>query len=64
MAEHAVRNLPAWPVPISQLTTDQLADAITYLRAHASDDEVLIRAVQNELTFRQAGIRPEPECVG
>jgi hypothetical protein len=53
-----------WPrlagVTIRDMTADQLGAVVAYLRASACPDEVLIRAVQTELTFRQAGIHPEP----
>ena len=58
---------PAWPrwgVPIRDMTTGQLAATAAYLRAGARLDEVLIRAVQTELTFRQAGIRVQPAAAG
>lgn len=37
-----------------------LTRGVAHLRAEARLDEVLIRAVQTELTFRQAGISTAP----
>ncbi|GAB3971231.1 hypothetical protein GCM10029978_046030 [Actinoallomurus acanthiterrae] len=64
MGDDDVWDGQVWPVPIPLITTGQLVDLVAYLRVHASGDEVLIRAVQTELTFRQAGIRPEPGSGG
>ncbi|GAB3977005.1 hypothetical protein GCM10029978_065470 [Actinoallomurus acanthiterrae] len=53
--------LPRWAgTPIRGMTVGQLGDVVAYLRAATRRDEVLIRAVQTELTFRQAGIHHEP----
>lgn len=50
----------AWPTePIRDMTAEQLTAMIERLRAAGTPDEVLIRALQTELTFRQVGIRNE-----
>lgn len=50
----------AWPgEPIRDMTAEQLTAMIARLRTADTPDEILIRALQTELTFRQVGIRKE-----
>lgn len=60
MKEEYPGGQAAWPAePIRDMTAEQLTAMIERLRTVGTPDEVLIRALQTELTFRQAGIRDE-----
>jgi hypothetical protein len=45
---------------IQEMTADELVIGIGYVRTSAADDKALLRALNTELSLRQAGIRVRP----